>query len=78
MQHTEAPVFGVCARAVAVETLNLERASHEELEAALDRCAGFVLGSPTLRGHMPTQVRFRAGARLVRFACRHPVPHCCR
>lgn len=46
---------------VAVETLNLEVVGQDELERALDRCSGFVLGSPTLGGHMPTQVQTALG-----------------
>ena len=29
--------------------------SIEEVEEAISRAAGFVIGSPTLGGHMPTQ-----------------------
>jgi len=46
---------------VGVETLNLESAGLDELEGLLDRCSGFVLGSPTLGGHMPTQVQTALG-----------------
>lgn len=35
---------GSCPLAVGVETLNLEQAGLDELERALDRCQGFVLG----------------------------------
>jgi flavodoxin len=52
---------GVTKAGVGVETLNLEQCGQEELEAALDRCSGFVLGSPTLGGHMPTQVQTALG-----------------
>lgn len=49
------------SHAVGVETLNLESAGLDELERLLDRCSGFVLGSPTLGGHMPTQVQTALG-----------------
>lgn len=50
--------------AVGVETLNLELVGQDELEAVLNRCSGFVLGSPTLGGHMPTQVQTALGTIL--------------
>ncbi|KAL4448068.1 hypothetical protein ABPG75_005287 [Micractinium tetrahymenae] len=52
---------GVTKAGVGVETLNLESAGLDELERLLDRCSGFVLGSPTLGGHMPTQVQTALG-----------------
>ncbi|EFN57640.1 hypothetical protein CHLNCDRAFT_57191 [Chlorella variabilis] len=55
---------GITKAGVGVETLNLEQAGQDELEAALDRCSGFVLGSPTLGGHMPTQVQTALGTIL--------------
>ena len=41
---------------VGVETLNLEVATLDEVVDTIKRSAGFVVGSPTLGGHMPTQV----------------------
>ena len=41
---------------VGVNTLNLEVATLEEVTEAISKAAGFVIGSPTLGGHMPTQV----------------------
>jgi hypothetical protein len=41
---------------VGVNTLNLEVATLEEVTEAIGKAAGFVIGSPTLGGHMPTQV----------------------
>lgn len=57
---------GITKAGVGVETLNLENATLEEVSAAVARCAGFVIGSPTLGGHMPTQVRVcaRDGCRV--------------
>ena len=40
---------------VGVETLNLENEELDGVLSALKRCKGFVIGSPTLGGHMPTQ-----------------------
>ena len=55
---------GVTKAEVGVETLNLELVSVDEVEKALEQCGGFVLGSPTLGGHMPTQVQTALGAIL--------------
>ncbi|KXZ51271.1 hypothetical protein GPECTOR_13g758 [Gonium pectorale] len=55
---------GITKGGVAVETINLELASLEEVTAAVGRTQGFVLGSPTLGGHMPTQVSLAMGAIL--------------
>lgn len=52
---------GITKAGVGVETLNLEAAGLEELEGVLNRCSGFVLGSPTLGGHIPTQVQTALG-----------------
>lgn len=55
---------GITKSGVGVETLNLEIAGIDEVEAALARSAGFIIGSPTLGGHMPTQVQTALGAIL--------------
>lgn len=41
---------------VGVVSLNLENAGLDEVNEAIGKSAGFVIGSPTLGGHMPTQV----------------------
>ncbi|KAI3438441.1 hypothetical protein D9Q98_000871 [Chlorella vulgaris] len=64
---------GITKAGVGVETLNLEQCGQDELEAALDRCSGFVLGSPTLGGHMPTQVQTALGT-IMRNANARQVP----
>ncbi|GIL62757.1 hypothetical protein Vafri_16932 [Volvox africanus] len=53
---------GITKGGVAVETVNLELASLQEVSEAVSRSQGFVLGSPTLGGHMPTQVSVAMGA----------------
>lgn len=47
---------GITKAGLGVETLNLELTTVEEVETALEKASGFVLGSPTLGGHMPTPV----------------------
>ena len=41
---------------MGVTTLNLEVVPLEEVAETVSKAAGFVIGSPTLGGHMPTQV----------------------
>lgn len=55
---------GATKAGVGAEAVNLEDAPLSEVEAALRRCAGFAIGSPTLGGHMPTQVTTALGALL--------------
>lgn len=50
--------MSICTIGVGVETLNLENCSLEEVNESISKSAGFVIGSPTLGGHMPTQVSF--------------------
>ncbi|MEQ8959385.1 MAG: flavin reductase, partial [Coleofasciculus sp. C2-GNP5-27] len=45
----------------AVESINCEFAEPGEIEAAIQRCDGFLIGSPTLGGHTPTQVQTALG-----------------
>ena len=41
---------------MGINTLNLETMPLDEVSKAVSKSAGFVIGSPTLGGHMPTQV----------------------
>jgi len=52
---------GITKSGVGVETLNLEVVGADEVEKAIERSAGFIFGSPTLGGHMPTQVQTALG-----------------
>ncbi|MGD1901910.1 MAG: diflavin flavoprotein [Geitlerinemataceae cyanobacterium] len=52
---------GMTKAGAQVEAVNCEVASPEEVQAILDRSAGFVIGSPTLGGHAPTQVQTALG-----------------
>jgi len=63
---------GVTKGGVAVNTVNLELSSLDEVLAAVKGSDGFVIGSPTLGGHMPTQVQVSGGfvaLRLGRTGC---------
>eukprot|EP00887_Chlorella_sp_A99_P004582 scaffold4.g4582.t1 len=61
---------GVTKAGLGVETLNLELVGVDEVERVLSTCSGFVIGSPTLGGHMPTQVQTALGAILLNSAAR--------
>ncbi|KAG2453394.1 hypothetical protein HYH02_001618 [Chlamydomonas schloesseri] len=55
---------GITKGGVAVNTLNLELCTLDEVAEATRTSQGFVLGSPTLGGHMPTQVSVAMGTIL--------------
>lgn len=50
---------GLTKAGMAVNTVNLELASVDEVQQTIKSTNGFVIGSPTLGGHMPTQVQVR-------------------
>lgn len=55
---------GITKAGVGVESINCEFTAPAEIQAAIERCDGFVIGSPTLGGHMPTQVQTGLGTVL--------------
>ncbi len=52
---------GITKAGVAVESINCEFTDPSEIQAAVEKCDGFIIGSPTLGGHMPTQVQTALG-----------------
>lgn len=52
---------GITKAGVAVESINAEAASPQEIQTAVEKAAGFVIGSPTLGGHAPTQIQTALG-----------------
>lgn len=52
---------GLSKAGVAVDSINCEAASAIEIEAAVQKCDGFIIGSPTLGGHAPTQIQTALG-----------------
>ena len=52
---------GITKAGVAVESINCEEASPTEIGEAVEKCAGFIIGSPTLGGHAPTPVQTALG-----------------
>ena len=56
---------GITKAGVAVESINAESAKPEEIENAIAKSAGFIMGSPTLGGHAPTQIQTALGIVLA-------------
>jgi flavorubredoxin/flavin reductase (DIM6/NTAB) family NADH-FMN oxidoreductase RutF len=52
---------GITKAGVAVESINCEFTEPEEIRLAVEKSAGFVIGSPTLGGHAPTPVQTALG-----------------
>ena len=55
---------GITKAGVAVETINCEFAEPGEIQEAIEKCAGFIIGTPTLAGHAPTQIQTALGVVL--------------
>ncbi|MEO0409328.1 MAG: diflavin flavoprotein [Cyanobacteria bacterium P01_A01_bin.135] len=55
---------GVTKTGSRVESINCEVASTDEIKAIAEQCDGFIIGSPTLGGHAPTQVQTALGIML--------------
>lgn len=52
---------GITKSGVAVESINAEQATPEEIKEAVQKSSGFLMGSPTLGGHAPTQIQTALG-----------------
>ena len=52
---------GITKAGVAVESINCEIATPEEIKTAVEKSAGFIMGSPTLGGHAPTPIQTALG-----------------
>ncbi|MEO0432102.1 MAG: diflavin flavoprotein [Cyanobacteria bacterium J06656_5] len=55
---------GITKAGVAVESINAEQAPQGDIKTAAETCAGFIIGSPTLGGHAPTQIQTALGLLL--------------
>jgi flavorubredoxin/flavin reductase (DIM6/NTAB) family NADH-FMN oxidoreductase RutF len=55
---------GVTKAGVAVESINAEQTSPDDIKTAVEQSAGFLMGSPTLGGHMPTPMQTALGIAL--------------
>ncbi|MFP4007702.1 MAG: diflavin flavoprotein [Spirulinaceae cyanobacterium] len=56
---------GITKAGVAVESINAEIADPEEVKTIIEKCAGVIVGSPTLGGHAPTQIQTALGIILA-------------
>ena len=52
---------GVTKAGVRIESLNAEVTDPEEIKTVVEKSAGFIMGSPTLGGHAPTQIQTALG-----------------
>lgn len=52
---------GLIQSGIAVESINCELADSTDITRAIEACDGFLLGSPTLGGHAPTQIQTALG-----------------
>lgn len=56
---------GITKAGVSVESINAEFAEPEEIKKAIASAGGFIIGSPTLGGHAPTQIQTALGIVLA-------------
>ena len=52
---------GITKAGVGVESINCEFAEPDEIRDAVEKSAGFIMGSPTLGGHAPTPIQTALG-----------------
>ncbi|MGP1386928.1 MAG: diflavin flavoprotein [Thainema sp.] len=55
---------GITKAGVGVESINAEISDTKEVQAAIEKSAGFIIGSPTLGGHAPTPIQTALGTIL--------------
>ncbi|WP_315874754.1 diflavin flavoprotein [Thermocoleostomius sinensis] len=55
---------GLIESGASVQTINCEFADPAEITASLEQCDGFIIGSPTLGGHAPSQIQTALGIAL--------------
>ena len=61
----QAIASGITKAGVRVESINAEFAEPEEIKEVIAKTAGFIMGSPTLGGHAPTQIQTALGIVLA-------------
>ncbi|MGK7889917.1 MAG: diflavin flavoprotein [Leptolyngbyaceae cyanobacterium] len=52
---------GITKAGVQVEAINCEAAEPDSIKTTVEQAAGFIIGSPTLGGHAPTQIQTALG-----------------
>lgn len=68
----QAIAHGITKAGVRVESINCEVTDSADIQAAVEQCAGFIIGSPTLGGHAPTPVQTALGIVLSNAAKTKP------
>ncbi|HSM82047.1 MAG TPA: diflavin flavoprotein [Nodosilinea sp.] len=63
---------GITKSGVAVEAINAEQASPDDIKTAVEQSAGFLMGSPTLGGHAPTPIQTALGIVLATASKQQP------
>jgi len=61
----EAIARGITKTGVGVELINAEIADPEYIKETINKCSGFIFGSPTLAGHLPTPIQTALGITLA-------------
>jgi flavorubredoxin/flavin reductase (DIM6/NTAB) family NADH-FMN oxidoreductase RutF len=57
----QAIAHGITKTGIAVEAINCEHAEPEQIRQVVEKAAGLIIGSPTLGGHLPTQIQTALG-----------------
>lgn len=55
---------GLIRSGITVESINCEMVDSDEIAQAVETCDGYIIGSPTLGGHIPVQVQTALGVVL--------------
>ena len=61
----QAMALGLTKGGAAVQSINCEFATPDEIRTAIQQCDGFVIGSPTIGGHAPTPIHTALGIVLT-------------
>lgn len=56
---------GITKAGVGLMMINAELAESEEIKTAIEKCDGFIFGTPTLGAHAPTQIQTALGITLA-------------
>jgi len=57
----QAIAHGITKAGIAVETINCEHTEPEQIKEVVEKASGLIIGSPTLGGHLPTQIQTALG-----------------
>lgn len=57
--------FGLNKGGAAVQSINCEFAGNDQIQAAIEKSDGFIIGSPTIGGHAPTPIHTALGIVLA-------------